>query len=81
MGVARLKKKTELNYRRGTTSRYCGHCNHCVAFQKADGSSKYFRCRIIGLESGRLYSIHPQNICDAWDDSRYMERLTGRKNP
>lgn len=31
MGSQRLKRKTELNYRKGLTSRSCSDCNHYVA--------------------------------------------------
>lgn len=77
MTVARLKIKNELNYRRGYTGRSCIHCNHCVARQAADGSYKEYRCRIIGLNAGRLYRINPNSICDKHDNSRYLARLRG----
>ena len=82
MGSARLKKKTELNYRRGTTSRYCEHCNHYVSSFPActpDGKFRAFepRCEIMGLQNGRAYRIHPANICDRHDNSRYLKRLRG----
>ena len=78
MGTPRLKIKTELNYRRGYTSRSCNDCNHIVAFRHAsDGPVREFRCQIMGVNPGRLYRINPANICDAHDNSRYLKRLKG----
>lgn len=77
MGVPRLQIKRDLNYRQGYTSRSCGHCNHCVAYQRADGASKEYRCRIIGLNEGRAYRINPKSICDKHDNSNYLTRLRG----
>ncbi len=75
MGTPRLRIKTELNYRRGYTSRSCNHCNHLVTVP----SEKHleYRCTIIGVKPGRLYRINPNNICDAHDNSRYLKRLKG----
>jgi len=66
MGIPKLKKKVELNYRRGGTSRYCGHCNHFV--------SELSRCRLIGLDGGRMYQVSPQGLCDRWDNSNHMKQ-------
>ncbi len=82
MGVSRLKKKIELNYRRGGTAHDCYECNHYVSDQKVldlfgldpDG---YPRCRIIGVEPGRLYRISDKAICDKHDNSEYLKRLRG----
>lgn len=77
MGVQRLKIKDELHYRPGSTSRHCSDCNHCVCYQDADGSKREYRCRIIGLEPGRLYRINPKYICDKYDNSVMLKRLRG----
>lgn len=69
MGVARLKRKTELNYRRGTTSRYCDHCNHLVKLLYGVDDDDVWRCEMIGVNLGRLYRINPRNICDAFESS------------
>jgi len=84
MGAQTLKRKKELNYRRGPTWSCCGHCNHFVpVFQvhNLDGSIKgeESRCRIMGLRHGRAYRINPKNICDRHDNSRYMKRLKGEQ--
>lgn len=76
MGTQRLKIKNELNYRRGYTSRSCTYCNHITTVQTATGPEK--RCNLIGIKPGRLYRINPENICDRYDNSRYMTRLKGK---
>ena len=85
MGTPRLKIKTELNYRRGYTSRSCGDCNHFVpafkAFTKPFEVGHGDRCEIMGLHLGRLYRINPNNICDKHDNSRYLARLKGINEP
>ena len=69
MGVQKLKKKAELNYRKGGTWKDCGGCNH---FRSDLG-----RCSIIGLDAGRMYQVLPHYVCDRWDNSNYMRRLLG----
>lgn len=72
MGVKRLNKKVQLNYRCGTTSRSCQYCNH---FYSGPLTSDFFRCKIIGLLAGRSYRINPNHICDQYDGSNYLKRL------
>jgi hypothetical protein len=77
MGTPKLKRKEELQYRRGTTSRYCERCNHFVGdfpIPWREGCAEP-RCEVIGLETGRSYKINPANICDRYDNSRYLNRL------
>lgn len=82
MGVKRLKIKNELNYKRGGTSRYCGGCDHFVSDFQVHGCDRDCtplrvepRCKIIGLENGRGYRIHPANVCDRYDNTERIRRL------
>ncbi len=61
MGVPKLKAKAERRYRRGHTWRECSDCRHFVPDWAATGEG---RCRVMGLEPGRLYRILPHYICD-----------------
>lgn len=83
MGIARLKKKTELNYRRGYSWRYCAECNHFVTMEikgiNDEDLGTQPRCRIIGLNAGRMYRIHPASICDSFDGSAKLARVKGEK--
>ncbi len=72
MGVPRLKKKAELNYRRGLIWKSCSYCDHFVRPWAGTGEG---RCRRIGLEPGRQYRILPHYLCDAYDDTKTMEWL------
>lgn len=77
-----LKIKEQLHYKRCPTWGCCGDCNHFVKdFQvrscgrggeviKEEG-----RCRIIGLEHGRMYRILPHFFCDKFNNSEYLKRL------
>jgi len=76
MGSPTLKKKIELHYRKGSAAHDCSECNHFVP-SHPEGSGP--RCRVMGLKPGRAYRINPKFICDAYDNSRYMERLMGGK--
>jgi len=77
-----LKIKEELHYRRGYTHAHCSDCNHYVqtfkreSFNGADLGEEP-RCRVIGLQLGRMYRIHPKNICDQFDNSELLARLKG----
>ena len=35
------------------------------------------RCRVIGLEPGRMYNISRKNVCDRFDNSEMIKRLKG----
>ncbi len=82
MGSQRLKKKTELNYRRGSTAHDCSECNDYVRefdVRGIGGEHLRFepRCKVMGLKDGRAYRINPNNICDAHDNSERLKRLRG----
>jgi hypothetical protein len=82
MGSIRLKKKTELNYRRGNTAHACHECNHYVPNFAVSGCNGEIlqqepRCAVMGLKNGRAYRINPNSICDAHDNSKLLERLKG----
>lgn len=75
MGAPTLNKKVELHYRRKSTSKACQYCNHIVL--KTTGTSEHeYRCRIIGVEPGRSYRISRDGLCDAYDGSNYLDRLS-----
>ena len=76
-----MKKKRELNYKRGTTAHDCSECNYYVAeFEVRGIGGKVLgtepRCMVIGLKDGRVYRINPKNICDEFDNSEFLRRLT-----
>jgi LSD1 subclass zinc finger protein len=78
MGTLRLKIKTELNYRRGSTHKYCSICDNYTSMH-FKGIGEQPRCRIIGIKPGRMYRIHPHNICDSFDGSQGLKRLLGKE--
>lgn len=69
--MSQLKKKRELNYRRGSKSRNCLICAHYVTMQiKGIGNADLgvqSRCRLVGLQAGRTYRIVPANVCDSFN--------------
>jgi len=80
MGSVRLKKKTELHYRRGPASGGCSQCNSYLwnfEVRGCDGVVRKMepRCKVMGLQNGRAYRINPLNICDRFDNSRHMARI------
>jgi len=82
MGAPGLKKKTELNYRRGSTAHSCSECNAYVREFNVRGIGGGHlrvepRCMLMGLKDGRAYRINPSNICDAHDNSESLKRLRG----
>ncbi len=85
MGVPMLKKKKELNYRRGQQSRNCGGCDYFITrFQETGIGGEplgiYPRCRIVGAMNGSRYRINPNNQCDAFDNQKGIQRLMGARN-
>lgn len=64
-----MKKKREMNYRRGNKSMNCSICSHFVMMQiKGIGGEdlgEQGRCPIIGLQAGRMYRILPASVCGA----------------
>ena len=82
MGSPTLKKKIELDYRRGSKAHDCSECNAYVAQFEVRGLGGTLlciepRCMVMGLKDGRAYRIKPNNICDAHDNSEHLKRLTG----
>jgi hypothetical protein len=77
MGVPKLNKKVELNYRRKSASRSCADCNHYwPSFPFESKPEKHEpRCGKIGIKPGRAYRISPNGLCDKHDNSEYLERL------
>jgi hypothetical protein len=82
MGVSRLKKKIELNYRRGRTWQNCSECDHFVSHYLITGPGKAGRgfcsgprCRVMGLKGGRAYRVSPDGLCDAFDNTEKLARL------
>lgn len=77
-----LKKKQEVNYRRGRTWASCSGCDHFVRRFELVGIDGAVlgveqRCRVIGLEPGRQYRVSPNNWCDRYDNTRTLERIKG----
>lgn len=77
MGVPTLKRKQELNYRRGSAASCCARCNHFipdvepydnVSIDKLAKLQVEHRCRIIGDEPGRAYRVARHAICDAYEE-------------
>jgi len=64
--MPRLKKKVELNYRKGSTceSYNCCHCLHVVKFEHPRHGPE-LRCRIMGVEESIRYRIRKDHRCDA----------------
>ena len=82
MGSPTLKKKIELNYRKGTAAHDCSECNGYIPEFEVMGIGNRSlgfepRCMVMGLKSGRAYRINPKNICDNHDNSDYLKRLKG----
>lgn len=86
MGSVRLKKKTELNYRKGPTHKNCGDCNHFVKDFEVHGIAAFGsdpsavlrvepRCKIIGLGNSVKYRIREDHICDRHNNSERLKRL------
>ena len=81
MGSPTLKKKTELNYRRGSTAHDCAECNAYVRKFDVRISAGFIkerrsfepRCMIMGLKPGRAYRINPKDICDAHEKSEVLK--------
>ena len=77
-----LKIKMQLNYRRGGTSRNCGQCDHfvknhpCIGLGDIDLGLQP-RCKVIGLEPGRMYRISKNSICDKYVNKRRLRELLG----
>lgn len=81
MGSPNLKKKAELNYRRGYTHSHCGCCDHMtrILVRKNGAVISEPRCHIIGIDPGRAYKINPNNICDNFDNTELLRRLWGKQ--
>lgn len=81
MGVPMLKKKKDLNYRRGQTWRYCGICDHFLDPPTAMQimGTHYPHCRIMGLKPGCAYHINKSSQCDAYDNTEGLKRLKGER--
>lgn len=80
--MARLKKKDELNYRRGYTHSHCGDCDFFVPDFRVMGIGGEFlryepRCKQIGLRDGRMYRVGRNNICDLFDNTETIRRIRG----
>ena len=81
MGTPKLKIKAELNYRPGYTHAHCSQCNFyvsslaCIGISIVSAVGDQPRCKIIGLNPGRMYRISPNNICDKYDGSESIARI------
>ena len=64
--MPRLPKKTELNYRKGSTNE-SQNCKHCLNIVKSyDGyPGAGARCRIMGLNASNRYRVREDHTCNA----------------
>lgn len=64
----RLKIKTELNYRKGSTNE-SGNCRYCIHFvpypEKSSPVRREGRCKIMGVIENIRYRIWSDYRCDA----------------
>lgn len=77
-----LKRKAKLNYRRGYTHSNCGCCDHFQPQCQLQGIGDVElppgpRCKIVGLEPGRMYQVSRKNICDRFDNTLTLKRIKG----
>ena len=76
MGVKRLQIKDDLNYRRGYTWKACSYCDHYVGSVEIaiEGALRIGepRCKIIGLNPGRLYRINRAYVCDKYEYTNHF---------
>lgn len=77
-----LKRKVELNYRRGYTHSSCEDCDHLVRDWPVHAIGggllrEEDRCKVIGLQSGRMYRVGRKNICDRYDNTESLARIKG----
>ena len=77
-----LKKKKEQNYRQGTVNVCCAKCDNFVKDFEARGIGgrrlgAQPRCTVMGLENSRRYLVHPDSVCNGFDDTMYAARIMG----
>lgn len=67
-----LKRKQELNYRKASDRRK--RCKVCIRrrltdIYSCDGNMLHqdYRCKPVGLENSRRYSIAADHVCDAFE--------------
>ena len=84
MGVPKLKKKIELNYRIGRKDCWCSDCVNFVehfAVQGRDGKLLRVdaRCTVLGLKNSHRYKITEIHTCDAFTGhgSRATDHASG----
>lgn len=78
-----LKKKQEVNYRRGTTGRHCAVCDHYEPRHMVTtslGEAQLSRCVVIGLQSSPQYRVGAKNLCDRFDNSKRLAAIMGAHN-
>ncbi len=73
MGTPTIQAKRDRNYRRGRTGHRCSACDHFVYNAKGPGEH---RCMLIG-DGGRGFRILEHYICDDYDNTERLARLTG----
>lgn len=64
--MPRLKKKVEMNYRKGSTCESC-NCEHCLHKVKYEHPRHGWelRCKIMGVKESIRYRIRDDHRCDA----------------
>jgi len=66
--MQRLKKKTELRYRKGSSNPCdnCSYCGHYVSRGAWITETRIEpRCKIMGLKTSNRYRVRPDYTCDA----------------
>lgn len=64
--MPRLKKKIELNYRKGSTNEST-NCRYCINYrpQELIGNKIEKRCSVMGIRESIRYRVRPDFKCDA----------------
>jgi hypothetical protein len=79
MSRRKLKKKIELNYRKGPAHKSCSDCNYFLRDYDlklyGGGTRIEHRCKVMGVSALREYKINPDYICDRHDNSERLKRL------
>lgn len=79
-----LKIKSKLNYRRGGQSKSCGGCDHFrrehpIVGIGGENLGCQPRCKVIGLQPGRMYRVAQNYVCDRFTNEQGLRRLLGER--
>jgi len=70
-----LKAKRERNYRRGVKGVNCGTCASFVPDFQVNSCNGVplkvdQRCKVIGLQNGRMYRVVSAGLCDSYEEKK-----------